>query len=565
MEVTPEIKKTYVYQYAKQVLSEKGKNVRFGKWVKLAAKRFMDDLKRDDIYLDVAEINKVTMFFEEIVNVPELRKSVKMPLPHAFWIQQMYGWKYKKNDIRRFKEAIVLVARKNWKTFYGAGISIYELLLGHDKFPQIIHGANSREQALICTQMAGAIINSSPELKDLLEDQQLRIFTEKSMPIQINMKMEDRSGWLKAIPRELGDGGNPSAFVIDEFHEAKDTRLIETLKSGQGARVEPINIIISSPGYNKAGPLYSTFREAAVKMLLGVIEDDRNLALLFEQDSEEDWDNPKMIEKANPVLPYSPTLEDYWKDRIKEAKNKGGQIMTNVKIKNSGVWVDAAAVWVPDEDIKANNHGTKLDSLYGHPVDIGIDMSKAKDLTAISYLIDGDKLWVNYHIPEAKLDDNSDGVDYRKWAQEGWVTVHEGNVIDHDVVSAKEIEFMKNFEVKGIGFDNKYAYQGIITSVAKAGYEDLCMPIQQGFGLSEAVLEMEIGLSKHKYELFDNPITRWNFSNVVMKVGDQGHRFPTKAQGSNKIDGVVAGLTAITRKNQRESEPEKQMGILILN
>lgn len=552
------------YQYAQEVVADKS-GKRFSKYIILAAQRFLNDLKRKDLIFDLAEVEKVTYFFEEIVCVPELGRPAPLPKAHAFWIQQIYGWKYKRNGLRRIKEALILVARKNWKTFYGAGVSIYELILGHDKFPQIIHGANSREQALLCTNMTGAIIKASPDLREMLPDETIKIFTEKQQAIHVNYQDDERSGWIKAIPREMGDGGNPSAFVIDEFHEAKDTKLIETLKSGQGARREPINIIISSAGYNKSAPLYATYREAACKILLGVIEDDRNLCLLYEQDKEEDWDNPETIEKANPVLPYTDTLKEFWESRIQEAKNKGGQTMVSVKIKNSGVWVDAAEVWIPDEDIVLNNRGAKISHFYGCECDVGIDLSKAKDLTAIAYLIEGDKLWINFHIPQAKLDNSDDAVDYHKWKDEGWVTVHEGNVIDHDVVSQKEIEFMQNFNIKGVAFDNKYAYQGVITTIAKAGYEDVCTPIAQGFNLSDAVNEMEIGLSKHEYELFNNPITRWNFSNVVMKVGDQGHRFPTKAQGSNKIDGISAALTAITNKNKRESEPEMSIGITILN
>jgi phage terminase large subunit-like protein len=164
------------------------------------------------------------------------------------------------------------------------------------------------------------------------------------------------------------------------------------------------------------------------------------------------------------------------------------------------------------------------------------------------------------------LNNNEDFIDYQLWVDEGWLIVHEGNVIDHDIVSAKALEYMKTVNVKGIGFDVRHAYGGVITTIAKNGYEDICSPTAQGFKLSPAVITTEAALEKKKYNFFNNPVTAWNFSNVVMKIGEQGDYFPDKSKGANKIDIISALLTAETERNHREQGKTKvDVGIRILN
>lgn len=568
MKISAKIRKTKAFIYSENVIS--GKTVACG-WIIKACKRFQYDLTREDLTYNLNEVSKITMWFEEVVYVPELGRCSELPLPHAFWLQQLYGFYYVKTGQRRFKEMLLEVARKNAKTFYAANISLYELIAGRDMFPMIMQGANSRDQALICTRMTGRLIEKSPELNSILSTAALRIFRYGGEAVKVSYKTKEREGKIEAMPSDPGDGGNPSLYVVDELHEATNMALIETMKSGQGARRDPLGIIISSPGYNKQGPLFAVFRAEAIKVLDGVLQNDRLLAIIFEQDKEEDWDKPECYEKANPMLPYLKNLASFLDDRIKDAKNKGGSVQVSVKIKNCGVWVDSAATWVDSEVIRQNEHGVAYEELEGKDCYLGIDLSSAKDLTAVGYLFPNIRpgvhaYYVQCHIPEEKLKNNEDFIDYQLWVDEGWLIVHEGNVIDHDIVSQKALEYMKSVNVKGIGFDVRHAYGGVITTIAKNGYEALCSPTSQGFKLSPAVITTEAGLEKKKYNFFNNPVTAWNFSNVVMKIGEQGDYFPDKSKGANKIDIISALLTAETERNHREQGKTKvDVGIRILN
>lgn len=553
------VEKTKAYIYADRVL--KGQILACAFMIK-ACERFKADLKRKDVFYDLEQVEKVTQFFEEIIFIPELAEPRELPLPHAFWIQQLYGFRYKENGLRRFRSMLLEVARKNFKTFFAAGVSLYELILGNDSFPDIIQGANSRDQALFCSDQTGKIIKASPDLTEEMNEGIVKLFTNKQKTIGVHYSDGEREGRIQAIPKEIGDGGNVSCCVIDEFHEAESMDLIETIKSGQGQRKEPLNLVISSPGSNKNGPLFTILRKTGVDVLNGVIEDDRNLVLIFEQDEPEDWDNISLIEKANPMIPYSITLEDYVKERIRDAKKYGGRTEVNTKIKNCGIWTDAAEVWISDEIIKDNNGKVSDSDLLKQKCFVAFDLSKSKDLTNMTLFfpdIKGVKVCKSFYwIPEDKLDSNEDHVDYRKWTEadsKANLIVHDGDVIDHELVSEVALVEMKKYSIQGVSYDQKYAYAGVIVTVAKNGYLDLCTPVGQGFNLSPAVRSVETETSLRNMDFMNNPITRWCFANTVLVEGDQGHVFPSKKKSRNKIDGVSGLVTAYTNYSQAESAP----------
>lgn len=542
-------KQSKSYKYSKAVISGK---IVASKFIIKQAERYLKDLQRKDLYFDLEWHHKVSMWFEKVCYVPELLAPVELPLPHAFWLEQVHCLRFKKNKRRKYTQAYIQVARKQAKTFYAANNALFELIIGSDNRPEIMCGANSHEQAVICTKMMGDIVRCSPALKEMLDDKKLTFFTWQKDVIGMHYDDgEGRVGSIKAMSRDPGDGGNPSVTVVDELHEAKDLKLLETMKSGQGLRQNPMAVIITSPGNDKDAPCYSTLRDTSVKILDGVIEDDRFLPILFELDNESDWDNIKELRKSNPMMDYMDTLEPYLLDRIKQAKNIGGEIEVNVKIKNCGIWVDAAEVWIQHETILKNNHGITNEDLLGLPCYAGLDLAKAFDLNALALFFPDVKPGIHavkmlYWIPTDKINNHRDHVDYRRWVDQGWMIEQPGNAANLLDVGRDIIREIEKYDLKIFGYDSRYAYSGIIPMLVESGYEDRMRTVGQGFALSPAVTESTQWLLHHKMDLMHNPVLYWNLANVAMRVGDQGDMFPSKAKsGKGKIDGVSAKMTAI--------------------
>src|SRR5574344_3136991 len=75
-----------------------------------------------------------------------------MPFILELWekalLQVAYGFKYKETGLRRFNEVVLLVARKNGKTTYIAGIDLAEFFLSKGGV-DIVCASNTNDQASI--------------------------------------------------------------------------------------------------------------------------------------------------------------------------------------------------------------------------------------------------------------------------------------------------------------------------------------------------------------------------------------------------------------------------------
>lgn len=584
----PELKKVKSYQYAKDAILGNGI---FSKYIILAAERFINDLQRDDLIFDLDVVEKVNVFFGEIIYVPELKRPIEIQPYRAFLLEQLFGFFYKKQGIRRFSSCYYQVGRKSLKTFDAAGITLYEGLFGNESDAEIMVGANSRDQAIICTVKIGKIIDASPELLELKDDGIIKTHTYKQKTTSIIYKTEDRIFRIDAMPKEPGDGENPHVTINDELHESNSLRLIETGESGQALRPEALNVVITSPGHNKTGPCYTELRKNSIEVLNGKYDDDRHLALLYEMDSEKEVDNiiksidlrdsifnqldkVKLLEKSNPAKPHIKGISEYLVSRMKKAKKRGGYTAANIKIKNGGVWIDAPKIWIPSSTIKANNHGITKEQLIGKKCYAGMDLSAGKDLNAFVLEfeeIDGIIPVLSYFwIPQEKIDNQkNDAVDYRKFVEDGHMEVFDGNVVEYNVIAERIAWELEKFDCISIGCDAKYLYTGPVSIWNTQGKQDIIekiVPVGQGFNLTGATEQIEQWTTLKRMDFMGNPVMEMCFANTTLHLKDSGnvqeggisgHKYPAKGKSSGRIDGVIGLVTAEYERQRLQAEPIK--------
>ena len=143
-------------------------------------------------------------------------------------------------------------------------MSLYELLIGKEPANERLIGlsANSREQASIAYDMTISQVESvrmkSPKVKQLTK------ITESKKEIS---NLQDKSK-IKAVSNEASnlEGYQFSYAIIDEFHEAKNRRMYETLRRGQVLLNNPSLIIISTAGNNLNSPMFEEY-EYVTKVL----------------------------------------------------------------------------------------------------------------------------------------------------------------------------------------------------------------------------------------------------------------------------------------------------------
>lgn len=545
--------------YARKVVS--GEKIA-GKWIKLACQRFLDDLQRTDIVLDVKQGQRAINFIERKLRHWEgswRGKPLKLEDWQKFIVMQIFGWQ--KDGRRRIVSVYIQISRKNGKTAFAAALLLYHLFADRENTPQILVGANNEDQAKICVNSAGRMIQQSPEFSDLVEDETVKLSIYGRNIIGIYHHEKD--GAVKAMSKnpETQDGFNPSVGIVDEYHEAKDDALLNVIESGQGARPEPLLIVVTTAGFDKEGPCYKKLRKPSCEMLEGKIVDDSHLAFIYELDEGDDWQDEKVWPKANPNLGVS-VFPDYIRRRLVKARTQGKTKEVDFKTKNLNMWVDAPTVWIQDEVWQKNAYGIKVEDLKGAKCYGGLDLASGVDINAFCLYFPRFKFindrWISpvlwwFWLPKAIV--LTESFDYTGWVEDGFVTATEGvfeNVIDHKKVAHDITQLPQLYDIQAIAFDQRLAYHGIIqdlgltfgTSEDEQFIHGLYPFTQSMPNVSLPTKELEKEITNFELDHLGNPVARWMLGNVVLKKDPIGQIMPDKSKSAFKIDGIAALVNA---------------------
>ena len=505
--------------------------------VVLACERYRADQKRTDIRMDWSAVNRVVTFAKilkhfkgEFAGKPVLLEDWQL-----FVVANIFGWKLVATGKRRFTYADVYVPRKNGKTTFAAVIALYMLIADGESAAEVYSAAVDKAQAKICFDTSAEMIRNC----DLSEF--ARVFRKGSIVV------EDTASSYKPLSKDTKnkDGLNIHCGICDERHAWKTNEIYEVLKTGTGARSQPLIFSISTAGTDTSYPYFSDL-EFLRQVLLGIKEKDNHFIMLYEPDEGDRWDDPQTWKKVNPNFGVS-LGEKYMADECKEAKEKGGSTLAAFQTKNLNMWVDAPEVWIPDDDVAANNAPFDEAQLAGAECYVGIDLASKTDLTATALFFPKfNVVKFLFTIPEAKIQDKgveNDVVDYRLWNEQGWITVAPGSALDDEWYLAQLFNALEPYDVKAIAYDPWGMWQ---MKTKFGSYTDKLIEYQQSIRyMSVPTKDLEGRVLKHELNFLGSPVIRWMFRNVVIWKDPNANIKLNKAKSRNKIDGVVALVDAI--------------------
>ena len=340
------------------------------------------------------------------------------------------------------------------------------------------------------------------------------------------------------------DGPNPSTFILDEYHAAKSNSLKAVLESGQGTRDNPLEIIITTAGFDKLGPCYE-LRTTATEILNGLKEDDSFFMAIYSLDENDDWKDEANWIKSNPNMDVT-VKSSYLRKEVRKAMNTPSDEV-NVKTKNLNMWCDSSDVWIPDDYILACSRKVDLDDFTTKDdCFAGIDLSSTSDLTCVSFMIPKDgKFYFKtlYYLPEEALETKKNKEQYSEWVRLGFLKLTPGNVVDYDYILDDILSVDKRLYIVKVGYDSWNATQFVINATDKGLPME---PVSQSIGnFNRPTKEMERVILSGNVVIDNNPITRFCFRNVVMKLDHNGNTKPSKEYRDKKIDGVISMIEAM--------------------
>lgn len=505
-------------------------------YVRLAAKRFLDWFKRDDLEFREKKVDKVVNFIKKLKHFTGQSNGKPFILSdwQYFIVENIFGWYYKGTDKRVIRNVYIEVGRKSGKSALLSAIGLYCLLADGENGAEIDVLANSREQAHILFDMCSNFASTLDA-----KHKYIKPYRDKILFNATKSKMQVLSSEAATL-----DGYNSSLTIIDERHEAKDNRLYNVLKSSQGMRINPLMICITSAGFNKLGVCYQQ-RKVAIQVLYGKLEDDSQFSAIYSLDVDDDWTNPDVWIKANPNLGVT-LQEDFLKEQVVQAKNNPS-LEVGVRTKNFGEWLSSSDIWVRDEEILELSEKVDLSKFdRDQNCYIGVDLSVVSDLTCFSVMIPkDDKVYYKtfYYLPQSALTENSNAQLYREWAHRKQLTVTEGNTVDYDYILNDIIKVSEQLYIQEIAYDQYNATQWAINATEQG------LPLkpfsQALWHFNQGTKGLEKLIKDKKVVIDNNEITRFCFSNVILKFDAAENVKPIKATNQNKIDGVISMIEAL--------------------
>ena len=524
-------------QYAKDVVSGK---ILACQWVKLACKRFLDDINSQDYYFDEKKYNTLTTFTGVMKHYSSGAAGKPFILEpwEDFIICNIFCLYRVDTRRRKYKTAHISVSRKNGKTTLAAALGLFSLIADGEPASSVIMAANSREQAHIDFDAASAFARQLDPRKKSLKVLRNEIVFQKN------------NASLKVISADAstGDGLNPSMVILDELHEAVDSKLFDVLRSGQGFREQPLMLSITTAGF-RIGGFCNQYEDYCKEILMGQKVDETLFALLYTLDDGDDWTDESNFIKSNPNLGVT-VKKDWLGEQVNQAKNSP-TLEVGVKTKNLNVWCSSSNVWIPEHIIK--NSMKKLDMSEfrndnRYIVYMGFDLAAVSDLTAFTIMfVDPDeekyyfKNW--YYLPKRALDGKYNSELYKMWAQKGFLTLTDSETTDYAYIKNDILYWYNNLEVQLVSYDSWNA-TSLVNDLIKEG-----LPMQsysQSIGnFNRPTKELERLILSDKVVIDNNPITRFCFDSVELKVDINGNAKPCGDHEKKKIDGVISMLNCL--------------------
>jgi len=521
-------------QYISDVTSGK---VQLCKLAHLAVMRHVADLKTGidrGLFFDERSGAKAIKFFGYLKHTKGSQfagKVFELSPWQAFIVWSLFGWK-KADGTRRFNYAYVEVAKKNGKSTFAAGIAHYCFIADKEPGAEVYTAASNRDQAKIVFNEARNMVKSSNDLRKMVT------IYEHSMFIDVTMST------FKPLSSDQDsfEGKNPSCTIFDEYHVQKSNDLFDNIKSAMASRVSPLLFVITTAGKNRTSPCYD-YRAMVCEILKGMKLQDNIFGIIYTLDEGDEWDNKDNWTKANPNIDVS-VNRVFLENELKECKNRESAII-NFKTKNLNIWTDQAKGWIKDEDWMKCAGNIDMEAIKGQVCYGGLDLAASVDINALALYFPFLKIalfW--FWIPEDKVKQREDRVDYRLWHSKGYIRITEGAVIDIDTLSNDILTIIRDYDVKSIAIDPAKAYNGVVQNLQK---EDITLSqFRQGFiSMDAPTKELERLILSREINHGGNPVMRWMASNVDLRIDPAGNIKIDKAKSSDKVDGMVAFVMSI--------------------
>lgn len=526
-----------------------------GRWIRLWYEYIVKGLESGLFLFDIKKASKAIKFIEIFCHHCEGRDDlIKLELWQKALVSVLFGI-LDKNGNRQFREAVVIIARKQGKTLFASAIIAYMAYLDGEYGAKVYCLAPKLEQANIVYDNFYQMLIKEPELEEMAKKRRSDIYIAESntsiKPIAFNAKKSD--------------GFNPQLVVCDEIASWQGDaglKQYEVMKSALGARRQPLVLSISTAGYINDG-IYDELIKRSTSFLLGGSKEKRLAPFLYMIDDVDKWNDINELRKSNPNLGVSVSV-DYLLEEIAIAEtslSKKAEFMTkycNIKQNSAQAWLDYKTV------DRASGQTLRLSDFANSYCVGGIDLSQTTDLTSCCVVIERKgRLYVFSHffMPANKIEEATatDGVPYEIYRQQGFLSLSGENYVDYKDCFAWFRSLVEEYQIfpLQVGYD-RYSAQYLVEDMKQYGFH--MDDVFQGFNLTPVIREFEGCIKDGAVDIGNNNLLKAHLLNTALKSDTDSQKVkPVKVGNRTRIDGTAALLDAFTVRQKWYAEIGEQL------
>lgn len=470
------------------------------------------------------------------------------------FVANLFGWVRDADGLRRFREFMLYVGKKNGKSLIVSAIALYMFLEDGEAGAEVFCAAAKRDQARKVWDVCRL------ELARMDPDE------ERATRYQHSIAKAD-GGFLQPISADADteDGMNPHAALLDELHRQPDDRLFNVLRLSTAARAQPIFGALTTADEDRESICNATLSRArAVRdnpgdpMRPGY--DPKFLPAIYEALPTDDPARVETWRKANPNLGVSIT-EEFLRDQCRTAQENPA-MLADFKRYHLNVVAKAAQKWIDMQTWDLCGEPFDPASLSGKECIVGVDLSSTTDITAMLAVFPETLHVVPWFwVPEdaAKKRDLRNDRIYATWGAAGLIRLTQGDQLDESRVLDEMLEVLKPYKVSEVAIDpyNSLRYtqplmeRGFPVVHVRQGWQTMSEPLKW-LGILVGNVRTP---GRPRIRHGGNPVLRWMAGNAMIEKDKKDNWTLVKPRGGDKIDGISALATALARIAAKPAAP----------
>jgi phage terminase large subunit-like protein len=460
-------------------------------------------------------------------------------------VQKLYGTLDKDTGRRRYRQAFVFVPRRNGKSVWMATLLIYHLMTDAPGSELYLISNTITQSADACFAACLAIVENSPSLNHRLGG---RLKALPSKGRIINLKNKSKLCILSSTTHSLV-GRDAQILVHDEIAFFTKREMYTNLKGSQLNRTEPLSLSITTASDNLEG-IGKELYDYACGVRDGLIRDESFLPVIFQARADQDWTDPSTWSTANPSMgtlfqeaDLAALCNEAKQEPRKESEFK--QFHLNLWQHSSIAWL-SKAIWDQGATAYTEQDFLKADCWTG------LDLARKHDMAAIVHVFPrGENYYLlpRFFLPadNIKAKELQDHAPLSLWAEQGYLTLTPGNVIDYAAIRETIRADEKKFRIQEIGYD---PYNAELLCNQQLRLEDgmNCVEVRQTIPvLAPATSHFERLLKEGRLKHPNNPVLNWHAANVAVRTDANLNIVPDKKNSRSRFDGIMAAVIAISR------------------